>query len=58
MDSFLVVCTVSNPKAFALGLRAYLLIFLFFNIFILCALVFCLHVCLGEGVRSWNYRWL
>ena len=25
---------------------------LFFNLFILCALVFCLHICLCEGVGS------
>lgn len=26
--------------------------------FISCALVFCLHVCLHQGVRSWSYRQL
>ena len=30
--------------------------YFFLPIFILCALVFCLRVCLCEGVRSWSYR--
>ena len=39
---------------------SYILIICFYfsiiYLFVLCALMFCLHVCLCENIRSWSYR--
>ena len=42
----------TSPSYQLLSYLSFFLSFFHLFIFILCALVFCLHVCLGEGVKS------